>query len=1521
MAACSKVHLHDESFRSEELLLSPEWFPEVKDGDVVSLEFAREDAAAPAPAGGENRPLVLRAKLFDGTMLWSKRMQVSLLKRVAEARGVAPWVDATVRLVPDPEKRFAAEFVEFSFKDQFISRADIWRFKSDVVGEAVYVGKTFSIDGMRATARELRGGTGELVESGLLVEKTRFIFRSRSTRIFWLVQMSYEMWEPVSGEDEALHVERLVDGFAAPLLKRWRELDVNHSLSVVLFARLEKEGDDGKLAYDDLYRVALENEHAARIDEIALVAALKRELLSFARSLATRRSTAARREGGYGLAVARAAEGNVLEAINLALNVLDKHYMDRDLQRTGNSIVLLSAGAGVFIVDGKLAQITKQRMMDNGIGMDMVSLSVPPLHTAPIFMVRPHALRRVQIRYDYEVPHWINLSFVDPARAAEPRAWIAAAAPRRARDGWRMGHLDLNAPRSLQGWRRRLLEDDESCGVVDKLSVGAVAKAYGARARIPGVLASLVDSYAAARPRDDEDDDDDGGSSLFRDPLSQTIELARRTQPHHGGDGVSRPLVEDLANSLSVSVSSSGGVWQPSIHIGSLTSRDAREDPIHWYDIGGFASDGSRHRQPSPDPHHHHHHHHQGAGARPRASSPVAEGDDEEEDLEANLPYDYHASLTVSSPDFRFGPSFGAAAIKAAAAGYQQQQQQQQRASRRDEEADGKVGLASATTTTTTTTTTTKNLARDTVVADMAAAAATTTTTTEPVWFRKEKRRPPCRAAGLPLEEQFDAHDEAVYENEAAAAAGEPLARRATFVGAAASGVRTDAPAPSTTTTTTKALTTRPKEPPSSTGHLREFFTNQAVPRGQPPKRGHSGVHDAVLRQTGAAKKKEEQPAGDSAPNYRRFINPFRREDEEEVLRQRSHNRRRWSHVFPQGEEEFRSTHGSVAGPNWKSLTTPAILPLETDYLPDDFGTSAFKESNHGVLMEDTDSWLMNEMVAQRIGGDYQIFNFVEEESQQRRGAGGRHYPSPGKQALLAMARRARAKGNKLLYALSMGHRIQTFTYNALQKGVEVRLFRSQNDNSNVQNYYAYAYSLWVSNDDGASSSSNIRGTYVAKAQTFVKYPSPETNWNLLDEVIRGFLPPAKSLDHVKFRRVLFAVVPEQREDFLVRFRKFEEFLNSKRPKKHRARLDATSTSSTTSTTVDGKQHLEISLDKSSSRWRDQWLALECDAVVDATRCYRFAIHWLLCSGWVVEEFLGLLCRKAKQIGLKLVQVPEYSLRLDIHPFIAHSLAVRLEAPRLREIFESALARKLGCVLDSVAACDMDARRGRGAPPHHADRLATDVVAADKQPHLGGGAGGDSPKLSVLRQYLHRSGCAFLRVHSDGVVTWIRNRLRNPYASFKIRPHDGYDQDVLRNIRAYVRTLRLVDGLFSRVFYPILTAARPETTSIVELVTDFLHESSSSSPVVVEKGGGGDNSVRTPSSLSAASTQATPPLRRSSSKGFDFFPGGGGGGGGPSRTMSPSPGSDDPPGAAAAAGVIVSEDERGSPASSSSHHR
>lgn len=80
-----------------------------------------------------------------------------------------------------------------------------------------------------------------------------------------------------------------------------------------------------------------------------------------------------------------AHEGNILEAINLALNPFDEHYIDRDLSRTGLSITVLTPGTGHFNVDKNLLRLTTERMIDHGVGLDLVCMTKMPLHSVPLF--------------------------------------------------------------------------------------------------------------------------------------------------------------------------------------------------------------------------------------------------------------------------------------------------------------------------------------------------------------------------------------------------------------------------------------------------------------------------------------------------------------------------------------------------------------------------------------------------------------------------------------------------------------------------------------------------------------------------------------------------------------------------------------------------------------------------------------------------------------------------------------------------------------------------------------------------------------------------------------------------------------------------------------------------------------------------------------------------------------------------------------------------------------------------------
>lgn len=101
--------------------------------------------------------------------------------------------------------------------------------------------------------------------------------------------------------------------------------------------------------------------------------------------------------------LSNAAEGNFLETLNLSSSVFERHFIDRPFDRTGMMSVVITGGCGVFEVCRDLSKITKERVIDNGIGSDLVCLGEQPLHQVPLF--------KYSNTETYSVPHWINLSF------------------------------------------------------------------------------------------------------------------------------------------------------------------------------------------------------------------------------------------------------------------------------------------------------------------------------------------------------------------------------------------------------------------------------------------------------------------------------------------------------------------------------------------------------------------------------------------------------------------------------------------------------------------------------------------------------------------------------------------------------------------------------------------------------------------------------------------------------------------------------------------------------------------------------------------------------------------------------------------------------------------------------------------------------------------------------------------------------------------------------------------------------
>ncbi|KAI1336374.1 vacuolar membrane-associated protein IML1 [Xylariaceae sp. FL0016] len=315
-----------------------------------------------------------------------------------------------------------ASHVELSFKDMYLSRADMWRLAvADLAEKTVYKGQVvYFLGTIKATVSTVFV-EGRKVQSAFFGRHTRPIFRSESARYVLFIQMAREMWDFDSDGSGEIMFYKVVNGFLPALFKKWAVLQVKHLVSIVLFARVEYDtGLTTELAntalnndyytgfqtsgekrpYKDFYRVVVSEMSSGEWTKI--LHQLKKEFNVFRRDISLHHQVAmsdameiledvsakSTSTSKIKAESSPAMHGNFLEAINLASSLYAHDYIDRDLLRTGISIVVISPGSGVFDVEYETLRKTTEALIGNGIGIDLICIPNLPLHSVPLFRYR-----------------------------------------------------------------------------------------------------------------------------------------------------------------------------------------------------------------------------------------------------------------------------------------------------------------------------------------------------------------------------------------------------------------------------------------------------------------------------------------------------------------------------------------------------------------------------------------------------------------------------------------------------------------------------------------------------------------------------------------------------------------------------------------------------------------------------------------------------------------------------------------------------------------------------------------------------------------------------------------------------------------------------------------------------------------------------------------------------------------------------------------------------------------------------
>ncbi|KAK7748541.1 vacuolar membrane-associated protein iml1 [Cytospora paraplurivora] len=349
-------------------------------------------------------------------------VELYVAKHIADVFGMKKGSQVLLAPVDENNRATEASHVELTFKDQYLSRSDMWRITvGELADRTVYKGQMMLFMGTVKAQISAVYVDGRKVHAAFFGKNTKPIFRSESARYVLFVQMAKEMWDFDSDDSGEIMFNKVVNGFLPTLFKKWADLKVKHLVTIVLFARVEYDtgitaelgnaafhnnyytgvqASGDKRPYKDFYRVVVNEMPSGEWTKI--LHQLKREFNYFRRDISIHHLKAmssipslSEEPGGKAPSTSliraessRALYGNLLEAINLASSLFAHDYIDRDLMRTGISIVVITAGPGVFEVDYETLRRTTEALVGNGIGIDLICVPKMPLHSVPLFRYR-----------------------------------------------------------------------------------------------------------------------------------------------------------------------------------------------------------------------------------------------------------------------------------------------------------------------------------------------------------------------------------------------------------------------------------------------------------------------------------------------------------------------------------------------------------------------------------------------------------------------------------------------------------------------------------------------------------------------------------------------------------------------------------------------------------------------------------------------------------------------------------------------------------------------------------------------------------------------------------------------------------------------------------------------------------------------------------------------------------------------------------------------------------------------------
>lgn len=134
-------------------------------------------------------------------------------------------------------EKYCVSRVELSFKDQFVSRRDMWKITQMLNLQSVYKHKKFNINDIRCRVRALFDENGKEINNGLIdVKRVKFSFFSKSPQSQILIEVSSDMYK--FDHNGHMQTEKAVSFVKSYFERCIKDYSCTNEVTIVLYSRL-----------------------------------------------------------------------------------------------------------------------------------------------------------------------------------------------------------------------------------------------------------------------------------------------------------------------------------------------------------------------------------------------------------------------------------------------------------------------------------------------------------------------------------------------------------------------------------------------------------------------------------------------------------------------------------------------------------------------------------------------------------------------------------------------------------------------------------------------------------------------------------------------------------------------------------------------------------------------------------------------------------------------------------------------------------------------------------------------------------------------------------------------------------------------------------------------------------------------------------------------------------------------------------------------------------------------------------